>query len=151
MQADCGDTMRGNVFQIAAIDSGAFPKRGSFSQKQQWQPINEEGVLLPEAQATKHDPSQTFAEKVGFSPCQFTDTHSKPRLTLNFSIPGSKFEEAFRRGSSRKGAFSAGQANWRQARSPSTLMFHFKTSRTPGLFGEGQASSIEKIASLRSQ
>jgi len=41
---------------------------------------------------------------------------------------------------SRKGTFSAGQANWRQARSPSTLMFHFKTSRTPGLFGEGLAT-----------
>ena len=43
-------------------------------------------------------------------------------------------------GPSRKGTFSAGQANWRQARSPSTLMFHFKTSRTPGLFGEGLAT-----------
>jgi len=39
----------------------------------------------------------------------------------------------------RKGTFSAGQAHWRHARSRSTLMFHCKTSKTPGLFGEGLA------------
>ena len=45
---------------------------------------------------------------------------------------------------SRKGTFSAGQAHWREARSPSTLMFHCKTSRTPRLFGGGLATVSNK-------
>ena len=57
----------------------------------------------------------------------------------NRSFPEAFRQECLELDPSRKGTFSAGQAHWREARSPSTLMSHCKTSRTPGLFGEGRA------------
>jgi len=43
---------------LADIVGGAFQKRGSRSKKQQWQRINEEGVSLRGAQATKQSRSK---------------------------------------------------------------------------------------------
>jgi len=54
----------------ASFVMGAFQKRGSRSKEQQWQRINEEGVSLRGAQATKQSRSKTllrFARNDTFS------------------------------------------------------------------------------------
>jgi len=43
---------------LKLLSKGAFQKRGSRSKKQQWQRINEEGVSLRGAQATKQSRSK---------------------------------------------------------------------------------------------